>query len=81
MAETLSEFTWPTRGAIAKYPWELWFDGRIWRLTRGTDFENRPVVFRTQALYAAKQRKVVISTAVVGSAVILQKTADVCDDL
>ena len=23
-------------------PWDQWFDGQIWRLTPGVDFENHP---------------------------------------
>lgn len=35
------------------YPWEDWFDGRIWKLTEGKDFQAHPLmmerIIRTRA--------------------------------
>jgi len=35
MAETLEQYDF---SSAAQYPWDKWLDGRVWRLTRGTDF-------------------------------------------
>ena len=33
----------------ARYPWATWRDGRIWKLTKGTDFHCEPKSFRQLA--------------------------------
>ena len=35
------------QGAPQKYPWEKWLDGRVWKLTKGEDFDSDPKMFRT----------------------------------
>jgi len=44
MAETLQQYDRQEESEIpsgrpAIYPWDDWFDGQIWRLTRGEDYE------------------------------------------
>ena len=39
MAKVIKDHVW--RGAwgiVRLYPWEQWFDGRVWQLERGKDF-------------------------------------------
>lgn len=43
-----------------KYPWDQWFDGQIWRLTPGVDFENHPLVIERQIRTRASARKVAV---------------------
>jgi hypothetical protein len=33
-----------TNGDKATYPWEDWFDGDIWQITMGEDFEGTPLM-------------------------------------
>lgn len=33
-----------TTGKKADYPWEDWFDGDIWQITMGEDFEGNPLM-------------------------------------
>lgn len=51
MAERVEEMP-PRRAGAAKYPWEEWMDGSVWKLTQGEDFPNAARSFR-QAVYAA----------------------------
>jgi len=39
MAEIIENFP-DFGGHYSKYPWSQWFDGRAWKLTRGTDFDS-----------------------------------------
>lgn len=43
-----------------KYPWDQWFDGQIWRLTPGVDFENHSLVIERQIRTRASARKVAV---------------------
>lgn len=36
-------------GAVCKYPWDAWLDGRIWKLVPGVDFTCKVNAFRTTA--------------------------------
>jgi hypothetical protein len=38
MAKQLKDYERPDSGRPPTYPWHLWLDGRLWQLTRGTDF-------------------------------------------
>jgi len=38
------------------YPWDEWSDGRVWRLTRGEDFNSDPKSFRVLVHRTAKSR-------------------------
>jgi hypothetical protein len=42
--------------ANAKYPWDLWSDGRIHKLTRGRDFHAKTTVLRC-LVYAKAQKQ------------------------
>ena len=63
MAERLDSFDFRTIGGKKKYPWELWFDGNVWKLTRGVDFFVRTEGFRSAAMGAAARRGVQIRTS------------------
>jgi hypothetical protein len=58
MATKLTEFNFDapsrmTSGDKAIYPWDDWFDGDIWQLEQGTDFDTHPLmmerIIRTRA--------------------------------
>ena len=64
MAEVLDEF--PGRkfgkGRRQIYPWNDWLDGRVWRLTRGTDFKSETKSFASTAAVAADRRGLKLRT-------------------
>lgn len=74
MAEILDEFpSFQGGGAgTSKYPWDLWLDGRVWKLTRGVDFYNEPKNFRCQVKNNARVRGKRTTTSVRGDDVIIQ---------
>jgi len=49
------EKEFPGRLHTAKYPWDQWFDGRIWRLVKGEDFDVSEVNMRSSIYVAAKR--------------------------
>lgn len=49
MAETLTTYDFDkpsilTTNRTRTYPWGQWFDGRIWRITRGVDFDAQTLM-------------------------------------
>lgn len=57
MAEVLNTYEFPQvrRGAPALYPWDMYTDGRIWRVYEGVDCRDI-VSFRNQLYTAANKR-------------------------
>lgn len=55
MAEVLEEFDFRRRGE-SRYPWDQWFDGRIWKLKQGEDFKCSLNAFYYGAYRAAGKR-------------------------
>ena len=58
MAEVIYSNEFPTedgRGAVSKYDWDNWLNGRYWKLSKGTDYENS-MGLRASAVQAAKSR-------------------------
>ena len=51
-----------TTSEKANYPWEDWFDGDIWQITQGEDFETHPLmmerIIRTRASAPTRKAKV-----------------------
>lgn len=54
-----------------KYDWDKWFDGSVWRLTRGQDFQVSLPAFRGAAGAAAKRQGIRITTRKVAENTIL----------
>lgn len=54
MAEMLNDYKWGRKGN-AKYPWDLWLDGNVWKLTKGTDFNCAVESMRLGAVAKAKR--------------------------
>jgi len=72
MAEVLDNHNFSKRGRRAIYPYDDWFDGRIWKLELFVDFDCKPRSIR-QALYnAAAKRNLALSTTVGDDHVIIQ---------
>lgn len=74
MAKQLREFSFQSRRTIRRYDWDKWFDGKIWELRKGIDFQCKVISFRPIAYNAAAARgkslRVHISPD--GSGVIMQ---------
>jgi hypothetical protein len=74
MAKTLK--TWPSkrRPCSDPYPWSKWFDGQVWEIRQGVDYQTRSQDFRCHVLSAAKARGLKVKTAVIdnGAAVAVQ---------
>jgi hypothetical protein len=59
MAEILDEFPKSNHGPPGRrYPWEDWFDGRIWKLKFGEDFFVSAPNMRSMIYKAAIERGV-----------------------
>ena len=69
MAKVLKEFHFAVRD---RYPWTEWFDGRIWQLTRGTDFRCQAQSMLSIAHAKGKKKRLKVLVACRGDQVILQ---------
>ena len=90
MAERLRSFDFTAQSAITsaeskgrnRYPWDDWFDGDIWKITRGEDFDAEPLmmerIIRTRASNKNHRAKVTLRhlPALNGDApsIVLQRT-------
>jgi hypothetical protein len=77
VAEEIDEFP-QTRGRAkgrSKYPFDEWFNGKIWRLDAGEDFSSAPETFRTTLSKTARARGIKIRTAMVNDkkSIVVQK--------
>jgi len=59
-------------GRAAMYPWALWLDGSIWKLTKGEDFKHEANDFRPQVYMAARTRGLVVHTSTDGDDLYVQ---------
>lgn len=74
MAEILENhaFKKPTPSGGSVFPWDLWTDGQIWKLTRGVDFDGRPVDLVTQMHRAARVRGMICRTSRTSTTLVVQ---------
>jgi hypothetical protein len=56
MAEILDSFKFEGVGQPSHYRYDEWFDGQIWKLEQGVDFNCQPSSLR-QTFYSAARRK------------------------
>lgn len=49
-------------GSNGKYDWDNWFDGNVWVLAKGEDFETECDTFQTTVLIRARKRGVKVLT-------------------
>lgn len=47
-----------------KYDWDLWFNGEVWQLTRGEDFQCAAHNMRVMAQNRARRRGLKIHTSI-----------------
>lgn len=84
MSERLEGVTLPPRvrgkrskrGRVEQYPFDEWFDGALWRLRRGEDFEVTPTSLRGTIYAAAKRRRLRVETRIVGGVLLVQRTGE-----
>jgi hypothetical protein len=68
----------PPRPRRAQYPWEQWFDGRMWELKYGEDFQVAVHVMAVTVYAAARRKGLRVSVHEVGTQIIrLQVTGKV----
>jgi hypothetical protein len=72
MAERLATFDFTAQSAVTsaeskgrnRYPWNDWFDGDIWKITQGEDFDTSPLmmerIIRTRASNKSHKAKVTL---------------------
>ena len=66
MAERLPLYDFKQSSHITKtdrrnYPWNEWFDGSIWRITWGVDFDTHPLMMERVIRTRATSRKIKLS--------------------
>ena len=74
MAEILENHPFNRRGFQAKYPYDEWFDGRIWKLVKGTDYTSTLGSIRASLYGTAAKRGLVVRTSVImdGQGIVVQ---------
>lgn len=65
--------SWNPSGGKPKYDWEILFDGQVWQLDQGEDFDCVPANFRSAAYRAAKVRGFKVRVKIDGSTVYVQR--------
>lgn len=68
MANKVEQFPAEGRGRSALYPWDEWFDGSIWHLTREVDFKAAASAknFRSTVKATAIRKGLKVKMSVVG---------------
>jgi len=73
MAEILDDHEFGKRGRSDAYPYDEWFDGQVWKLYQGVDFDCGVISMRVNLYNAAKRNGIKIQTSLRVDAVILQR--------
>lgn len=70
MAKKLDEFTFRSKGK-SKYPTDKWFDGSIWKLERGVDFQVSVNSIRTICCTLARKNGLGLRTGVIDDSTLV----------
>jgi hypothetical protein len=62
----------PGKSHRGKYPWDQWFDGQVWLLERGKDFDIQPYSLRTLAYDQAVKRGIKCRAHLDGNSVYIK---------
>lgn len=62
--DILDGLKFPPRSAEEKYPWKKWFDGSVWVLKQGEDFDVDIESMRSAVYMAASRYKIKVRTHV-----------------
>ena len=73
MATNIDSFSAPQqRGIAAKYPYDQWFNGAIWRITQGEDFDCKPQNVRSTLRVQAWRKGLGFTSRIIGDTVEFQ---------
>ena len=74
MAEILEDHEFGKVGRSDGYPYDEWFDGQVWKLVRGTDYECTSSSMRTSAQQVGKTRNKNVRTNMImdGKGIVVQ---------
>lgn len=75
MATKLTEYEFTAGRSGKNYPWAEWFDGEIWQIKQGTDFESKPKSMRSYLAKVAKDKGVKVRTSLQDDGVVFQAVA------
>ena len=82
MATILRSYDWSVvsrtnkRARSRNYPWDDWFDGRIWQLEQGTDFDGPAVSLERVIRTSANRRGIKVRIRIDEGAVVVQRHED-----
>jgi hypothetical protein len=62
--DILNELKFPPRSNEEKYPWDKWFDGSVWLLKQGEDFDVDIESMRSAVYMAASRHGIKVRTHV-----------------
>jgi hypothetical protein len=62
--DILEELKFPPRANEEKYPWDKWFDGSVWLLKQGEDFDVDIESMRSAVYMAASRHGIKVRTHV-----------------
>lgn len=69
----------PARNAKDRYNYADWFDGNIWELTKGEDFDITVEGMRSSLHNAARRKGVMVTTRVRDDSIFVQVTPEETD--
>ena len=73
MAKVLESFKFTGRSGKFKYPWDKWFDGRVWELSFDHDVKSKNrESFRNVCHTAARHRGGTCRTSISGDTIVIQ---------
>lgn len=72
MAEKLQEFDFSSTRRGAKYPFDEWFDGSIYKLVAGEDYKVKSPSMRAAIKRQADERKIEIDIKIVDDGIVLK---------
>lgn len=64
MAQRITEWPQWRSKRLSKYPWDDWFNGEMWVLKQGEDFEASPERMRQMIGVTARHRGIKVRTSV-----------------
>ena len=67
-----SDESYPSR---PKYPWDTWFDGRVWLLVHGEDFHVPTKHMQIMCHQTANRRGGTVATRIIGNELYIQFNA------
>ena len=73
MAQVLESYDFKRVGRQPQYPYDQWFDGQIWKISKGIDFNCTIESMRVSLFNTAKKRGIKIRTTKKSDTIIFQR--------